>query len=72
MIAAPHIPRISRKSNIHSMMRPDPVATPTMTVRAAIRTHSFRMSSSCLLSIVLISLLRRSTFPVRDSIVSFA
>ena len=60
------------KSNIQSMTLPEPVATPTMTVRAAIRIHSFLMSSLCILSIVLISLLRRSTLPVRLSSVSAA
>ena len=59
-------------SNSKPMMRSLPVSTATMTVRHAILIHSFRTSSSCLLSIVLMSLRRRSTLPVRLSIVSFA
>ena len=72
MSMSPHNPTISMMSSTQSNTRPDPVATPTMTVRAAMRIHSFLMSSLCILSIVLISLLRRSTFPVRLSSVSVA
>lgn len=72
MSVSPHSPMISMMLHSQSSTRPDPVATPTMTVRAAMRIHSFLMSSLCILSIVLISLLRRSTFPVRLSSVSAA